>query len=475
MKKVIYNVASFNREQTLIKAVESIFDQADIINIALNNYSHIPVELYDKKIRIFRTDNSKGDAFKFLELKNSNGYFFTIDDDIIYPKDYTEYMINKVEEYDRKKIITLHGRTYKEFPIDSYYNTPGVHYHHLKNVDNDVKVQVGGTGVMCFDTDLFKVDINYFEHPNMVDIWIGKYAKENNIDIICAKHKRTFLKHLDIKDTIYLSALKNDKIQTELINTAFTYRNKIAICIPIYQRYEITDFVLNYYKELKNTLKNEMELILICCGSEGEITENLARKNDFIYVEHDNLPLSQKLNALYIKAGEYNPNACIKIDSDSIISIEFFKHYNDLINQKYDYAGIEDIYFLIKNYFCYWSGYTNYRKGETVGIGRFMSNKLLNQLNWKPWGNVEINRKLDSELTKNIDVLNKTNLNFTKIRCDKINGMCIDIKTDVGISDFKDFSFDLVLGIEDVKINIDFSSIYNYLSTHNIESIKLRK
>jgi hypothetical protein len=220
MRKRIYNIASYNRKETLIKTIESIFNQADVINIALNNYDHIPVELYDNKIRIFRTDNSKGDAFKFLELKNSDGYFFTIDDDLIYPKNYSEYMINKVKEY-KNKIITLHGKSFKSFPIDSYYHATANSYHCLQEVKNDVKVHTGGTGVMCFDTNLFKIDINYFEHPNMADVWIAKYAKEHNIDIMCVSHKEDFLKYLGAKETIYSSSHKNDKIQTGIFNLAF--------------------------------------------------------------------------------------------------------------------------------------------------------------------------------------------------------------------------------------------------------------
>lgn len=219
-RKVIYNIASYRRKELIGKVINSIYDQADIINIALNDYDEIPIELYDNKIRIFMTDNSKGDAYKFLELKNSDGYYFTIDDDLLYPKDYTKYMIEKFLQY-KNKIITLHGRNFLKFPIHSYYHAQVDYYPCLKTVNKDIKVHVGGTGVMCFDTQLFKIPITYFEHANMADIWIAKYAKLNNIDIMCVKHDKDFLTYLPVKTTIYESTHKDDSLQTNIINSLF--------------------------------------------------------------------------------------------------------------------------------------------------------------------------------------------------------------------------------------------------------------
>ena len=220
---IIYNISSFNRKETLLKTIDSIFNQSDIINISLNSYDDIPIELYDKKIKIFITDNEKGDAYKFIKLDKSNGYYFTIDDDIIYPNDYSKYLIEKVEKYNRESIISLHGRSFNSFPINSYYKSEGRRIHCLHELLNDEVVQFGGTGVMCFHTDLFKVNLNYFEFPNMADIWIGKYAIENNINIMCVEHKEGFLKYQDsVEDTIYSSFCNSDKIQTELVNSIFS-------------------------------------------------------------------------------------------------------------------------------------------------------------------------------------------------------------------------------------------------------------
>lgn len=222
--KVIINVASYGRVDSLIKTLESIINQCDVINVALNDHydKEIPLFLYNPKINIFFTDNSFGDAFKFMDLtKSENAYFFTIDDDLIYPSNYVEYMISKSKEYNDSKVITLHGRNFSKFPISSYYRSASDRYSCLGTVNKDVKVQFGGTGVMCFHTNLMKIPLDYFKMPNMADVWVGKYCIENNIDIICVKHDTGFIKYTPQKETIYDNHSRKDTTQTMIVNSIY--------------------------------------------------------------------------------------------------------------------------------------------------------------------------------------------------------------------------------------------------------------
>jgi hypothetical protein len=212
--------------------VQSIFDQADRIHIALNCYDEIPVELYDKKIVIHICDNSKGDAFKFIGLNNSEGYYFSCDDDIIYTVDYSRFMIDAVEKYQRKAIISLHGRSFNKYPVPSYYRSSINRVYCLREQLKDVAVQFPGTGVMCFHTDLMKIPVSYFEYPNMADVFIGKYAKENNIETVCVKHKAGFIIQQKTKDNIYSKTQRDDRIQTEIVNNLFGGAPKKLIQVP---------------------------------------------------------------------------------------------------------------------------------------------------------------------------------------------------------------------------------------------------
>jgi hypothetical protein len=221
MKK-IFNVATYNRDELLFKTIDSIYNQADIINIALNSHSEIPDKLSnDSKINCFITDNSIGDGYKFYKLNESDGYYFTVDDDLKYPPDYSEYLIQKFEYYNRQYIVSLHGRTFFQYPVVSYYRSAHYNNRCLGDVPYDVIVHFGGTGVMMFHTDLLKFDYKEIKHPNMADIWLAKFANEKGIKIVCLAHNQGYLTYQSEvgSETIFDKKKFDDKIQTELVNS----------------------------------------------------------------------------------------------------------------------------------------------------------------------------------------------------------------------------------------------------------------
>jgi hypothetical protein len=154
-------------------------------------------------------------------MNTNEGYFLSIDDDLIYPPNYVEYMVGKSKEYGDNKVITLHGRNFSKFPVGSYYRSATERYSCLTKVKNDVKVQFGGTGVMCFHSSLLKIPLSYFRAANMADVWVGKHCIENNIEIICAKHDEGYIGYTKPTNTIYEEHSRNDRIQTLVTNSIY--------------------------------------------------------------------------------------------------------------------------------------------------------------------------------------------------------------------------------------------------------------
>lgn len=321
MDKRIVNISSYNRIDSLIKTLKSIYDQCDEINVCLNSHTgDIPEFLYSPKIKLTFTDNSKGDAFKFLYLSESNGYFLTIDDDLIYPPGYVDYIISKCNEYNNEKIVTLHGRSFSKFPILSYYRSASERYSCLNEVKNDVKVQFGGTGVMCFHTSLLKKSINDFLYPNMADVWVGKFAMERNIDIICLKHSSGYLKYIQQKNTIYNIESQDDRIQTKIVNQLFSHdkTTHISVIIPTYNNVKFIDECI--YSIFNSSLTHNLEILI---GIDGcletlEYIKNTPYPNQvkFFYFKTNEGPYSIK-NTL---ANIAKADKLLFFDSDDIMN-----------------------------------------------------------------------------------------------------------------------------------------------------------
>ena len=170
------------REKNLKDTVKSLRPQVDKIKVMLNGYTKKPSFL--KSDECVFLDNSLGDAAKFYGLEEFNGYVFTCDDDLIYPEDYVERSIMKINQYHCP--VVWHGRIYPR-PYKSY-KTVIRYLRFAKGYSEDTYVDVGGTGVMGFHTHHIRPDLSEFKKPNMADVWMAKICKKANVKILAMAH-----------------------------------------------------------------------------------------------------------------------------------------------------------------------------------------------------------------------------------------------------------------------------------------------
>ena len=222
---IVASMASMpSREKSLAKVVDSILPQVSELWIYLNDYTRVPHFLKLDKIRIFRSQNELGDlgdAGKFYNCEEIDGYHFTIDDDLIYPPDYVSRMVASIERHNRKYAITCHGRRFGSMPVASYYRGATENYACLQGQLSDAMVHVGGTGVMAYHTSVLKLSIADFEAANMADIWFAKAANEQGVNILSIAHRRGWIKEsvYDRNYTIFSSCSNSDAFQTQVINS----------------------------------------------------------------------------------------------------------------------------------------------------------------------------------------------------------------------------------------------------------------
>jgi len=212
--------------------------------------------------------------------------------------------------------------------------------------------------------------------------------------------------------------------------------NKLALITGIYKRHELTDYVLNYYRGLIDTLEDTIEIQMFIAGSEGDISKGLVEKYGFKYIETPNFPLTLKFDTATQLAKNWGPDGLVFIGSDDIISKSIFELYNELIDNKTEVFGFTDIFFFKGKSLYYWGGYTNHRKGETSGAGRFINKSVMEKLSWSIWGGVKANNGLDSILT------NKLKTNNIKVIGRKMKQgveLIMDVKSNFNICSLNHF------------------------------------
>jgi len=217
MIKIKVGIASLvEREEQLIKTIDSLINQVDEIHVCLNNYLEPPYE--HEKVTFFYSDNVFGDYGKFLGLKGFDGYYFTADDDIIYPPTYIQDTIPHIDMYG---VVSYHGRTFTKYPIMSYHRTPAIRNRCLQEYLYTEPVDIAGTGVMGMRTDIFKPPFDIFKERNMADIFVSCYAKEQGIRIWGLKHSADYFTYQHVPNTIYDSRVDNCEYETRLVNKHF--------------------------------------------------------------------------------------------------------------------------------------------------------------------------------------------------------------------------------------------------------------
>lgn len=228
MKKIACLATIKERQSSLLQTIASIYNQVDEVHVYLNDYERKPAILYVRMLNDFKNvklhfgpelAGDLGDAAKFYFLdKLPECYYFSLDDDLFYSKNYVKKHLIYQEYFNNEIITTYHGRSLFKFPLKGFYHP---------ELSSDVKclheskypqfTQFGGTGVMCIPTNKIKLSLNDFgSERNMADAWVGIYSQRNNIPVLALPHMQGEITHnkIDMSKTIYSQYNKEDLPKT---------------------------------------------------------------------------------------------------------------------------------------------------------------------------------------------------------------------------------------------------------------------
>lgn len=219
--KTVCGIATLaQRKESFKQVIDSIYPQVDIIYVMLNGYEDYPQWILEMpKIRPWLGHNTFSDSGKAMFANLHDCYFFLLDDDLLVPERYCEYMIEGIKKHNC--IVTLHGKQFPMHKINSYLRDARLTASCLCQSGEDIKLTIGGDGCMAFDTRQFKLSIEDFLLPNMSNIWVSLAANKQGIKIMSLAHKKGYLRHIYHGDnTIWHTYTKhNDRLLTVLVNS----------------------------------------------------------------------------------------------------------------------------------------------------------------------------------------------------------------------------------------------------------------
>lgn len=216
------------RSEMLKETIKSLLPQVDHVMLCLNNYDiSVANEIQSmspRKITYVIGDNSKGDAGKFFFVPKIKGYILTCDDDLIFRDNYANKMIAGIEKYNRKAVVSMHGRV-MDFPIKkSYYHEHRNYYAFNKELKDDVRCHVIGTGCMAWHTSTMgKFSMKDFYSKNMSDIHFSILAQKRNVPLMVLAHNPLFILYQQPEKTIYKSMNMDDSEHVKRLNAIKTW------------------------------------------------------------------------------------------------------------------------------------------------------------------------------------------------------------------------------------------------------------
>jgi len=215
------------RETQLKKTIEGIEPYIDHLFLYLNDHSQVPewIQKHDK-ITPFLSKVEKsdmGDAGKFFglnKIKENDFYYFTLDDDMLYPPDYVWKMIEKIDKHDRKVVVGCGGYIMKE-EVNQFYNDRKSNWHISTPNTQDQPVQILHTALTAWHSTALDFKYEDCEMPNMGDIWLGIAAQKQQVPMILIERPVGWVKPLPmpVAETIYGRFKNSCPDQTSAFNS----------------------------------------------------------------------------------------------------------------------------------------------------------------------------------------------------------------------------------------------------------------
>ncbi|MBY7142195.1 glycosyltransferase [Virgibacillus sp. NKC19-3] len=193
-----------SRFKYLREIVPPLLKQCDNMYIHVNGSHHCPEFLKkESKINLSFSNINKGGQMAFKGIQQTSGYYFCVDDDLIYPDNYVEKMIELMKTYQDQVIACVHGSSFDPYvPVHQVFKNKKNAHLSYKGLDRHRRVMIPGVGTSCMHTNTFTVTPDEFTRKNMRDAVVSCKAAKAGIPIIAIKRKEDWIQKIPVKTEI---------------------------------------------------------------------------------------------------------------------------------------------------------------------------------------------------------------------------------------------------------------------------------
>ncbi|MCQ4253828.1 glycosyltransferase [Pseudomonas stutzeri] len=214
------------RADQLRQTLASLAPQIDALHLYLDRYEAVPDFVKDchPRMKVYLSQDYPGlrDNGKFLAFATQAEacYYFTADDDILYPPDYVASMLRRIEHYGRQAVVGVHGVLVPD-EAQGYFSGFRKVLMFTRELERDALVSNLGTGTVAFHSSLLRgLDIAHFREAGMADIYLSLFCKQRNIPMVAIARPEGWLQELPSPNTsLYQEFRQADERQSLLIRT----------------------------------------------------------------------------------------------------------------------------------------------------------------------------------------------------------------------------------------------------------------
>ena len=205
IKKLVGRMATFPaRAEFLPKAIESLQGQLDQLVVVLNEYTRKRAKRLPsfQNVSYVIPPTDTKDTGKFLGERHETEYVFLADDDLLYPPDYVETLVEAYESLPTDRaVVGLHGVVYSDL-FDGAARSRFVAKFD-KFLAGRLLVNQLGTGCAMTRGDLLPSFEYMATSQRFVDIRFARYCHEQHIGMVCLPRAGDWVKDLEAGDSIF--------------------------------------------------------------------------------------------------------------------------------------------------------------------------------------------------------------------------------------------------------------------------------